>query len=71
VQSQFCYRLCWCFWGKQGEQIIILLGGGTKQRQQSDFKLALERAMGRLQAEEETAQREERGEMIMALTLDS
>lgn len=29
--------------GKEGEQIVILLGGGTKQRQQNDIKLALER----------------------------
>ena len=31
------------YFGKEGEQIIILLGGGTKQRQQNDIKLALER----------------------------
>jgi putative addiction module killer protein len=29
--------------GKEGEQIVILLSGGTKQRQQSDIRLALER----------------------------
>src|SRR5712664_4948545 len=29
--------------GKEGEQIVILLGGGTKQRQQNDISLALER----------------------------
>ena len=29
--------------GKDGEQIIILLGGGTKQRQQYDIGLALDR----------------------------
>jgi hypothetical protein len=28
---------------KEGEQTVILLGGGTKQRQQNDIKLALER----------------------------
>jgi hypothetical protein len=28
---------------KEGEQTFILLGGGTKQRQQNDIKLALER----------------------------
>jgi hypothetical protein len=32
-----------CILGKKGEQIVILLGGGTKQRQQNDSKLALER----------------------------
>ena len=31
------------YFGKEGEQIVILLGGGTKQRQQNDVKLALER----------------------------
>jgi putative addiction module killer protein len=31
------------YFGKEGEQILILLGGGTKQRQQNDIKLALER----------------------------
>ena len=31
------------YFGKEGEQIIILLAGGTKQRQQNDIKLALER----------------------------
>ena len=31
------------YFGKDGEQIVILLGGGTKQRQQNDIKLALER----------------------------
>jgi putative addiction module killer protein len=30
------------YFGKEGEQIVILLGG-TKQRQQNDIKLALER----------------------------
>jgi len=24
--------------GKEGEQIVVLLGGGTKQRQQNDFE---------------------------------
>ena len=28
---------------KEGEQTVILLGGGTKQRQQNDIELALER----------------------------
>ena len=31
------------YFEKEGEQIVILLGGGTKQRQQNDIKLALER----------------------------
>jgi putative addiction module killer protein len=34
------YRL---YFGKDGEQIMILLGGGTKQRQQNDIRLALDR----------------------------
>jgi putative component of toxin-antitoxin plasmid stabilization module len=29
--------------GKKGEQTVILLSGGTKQRQQNDIKLALKR----------------------------
>jgi putative addiction module killer protein len=31
------------YFGKEGEQTVILLGGGTKQRQQDDIKLARER----------------------------
>ena len=31
------------YFRKEGEQTVILLGGGTKQRQQNDIKLALER----------------------------
>src|ERR1700731_3624194 len=31
------------YFGKQGEQAVILLGGGTKQRQQIDIKRAVER----------------------------
>jgi len=34
------YRI---YFGKDGDQIIILLGGGTKTRQQRDIKLAIER----------------------------
>jgi len=34
------YRI---YFGKEGEQIIILLGGGTKKRQQNDSNLAIER----------------------------
>jgi len=31
------------YFGKDGEQIVILLGGGTKQRQQNAIRLALHR----------------------------
>lgn len=31
------------YFGKEGEQVVILFGGGSKQRQQNDIKLALER----------------------------
>ena len=31
------------YFGKDGEQIVILLGGGTKQRQQNDISMALGR----------------------------
>jgi putative addiction module killer protein len=31
------------YFGKEGERTVILLGGGTKQRQQNDIRLALER----------------------------
>jgi putative addiction module killer protein len=31
------------YFGKEAEHIVILLGGGTKQRQQNDIRLALER----------------------------
>lgn len=31
------------YFGRDGEQTVILLGGGTKQRQQNDIKVALER----------------------------
>ena len=31
------------YFGKEGEEIVILLGGGTKQRQQIDIKRAVER----------------------------
>ncbi len=29
------------YFGKDGERLVILLGGGTKQRQQLDIKRAL------------------------------
>ncbi len=31
------------YFGKEVEQIVILLGGGTKQRRHNDIKVALER----------------------------
>jgi len=31
------------YFGKDGEQIVILLGGGTKRRQQNDIAFALQR----------------------------
>lgn len=31
------------YFGKDGEEIVILLGGGTKQRQQNDIQVALDR----------------------------
>lgn len=31
------------YFGKDGDRMVILLGGGTKHRQQNDIKLALER----------------------------
>ena len=31
------------YFGKDGERTVILLGGGTKQRQQNDIRLALDR----------------------------
>jgi putative addiction module killer protein len=34
------YRI---YFGKEGDQLIILLGGGTKKKQQKDINLAIER----------------------------
>lgn len=31
------------YFGKDGEEIVILLGGGTKQRQQNDISMAVAR----------------------------
>jgi len=31
------------YFGKDGEQLVVLLGGGTKQRQEKDIRLAVER----------------------------
>ena len=53
---------------KEGEQTVILLGGGTKQRQQNDIKLALERWDDYKQRKKkEAAERNKRG-VNMALT---
>src|SRR5215469_1698390 len=46
------------FW-KEGEQIVILLGGGTKQRQQNDIKLALERWEDYKQRKKQQEEKEE------------
>jgi len=34
------YRI---YFGKDGELVVILLGGGTKKRQQNDIRVAIER----------------------------
>jgi putative addiction module killer protein len=34
------YRI---YFGKDGEQVVVLLGGGTKKRQQNDISLAIVR----------------------------
>lgn len=34
------YRI---YFGRDGERLVILLGGGTKKRQQQDIKIALAR----------------------------
>ena len=31
------------YFGKDGKQLVVLLGGGTKQRQEKDIRLAVER----------------------------
>jgi putative addiction module killer protein len=48
------------YFGEEGEQIVILLSGGTKQRQQSDIRLALERWEDYKQRKKE--QKEKEGE---------
>jgi putative addiction module killer protein len=45
--------------GKEGEQIVILLGGGTKQRQQNDIRLALERWEDYKQRKKQQKEKEE------------
>jgi hypothetical protein len=47
------------YFGKEGEQIVILLGGGTKQRQQNDIKLALERWEDYKQRKKQQKEKEE------------
>jgi len=47
------------YFGKEGEQIVILLGGGTKQRQQNDIRLALERWEDYKQRKKQQREREE------------
>jgi putative addiction module killer protein len=47
------------YFGKEGEQIVILLGGGTKQRQQNDIRLALERWEDYKQRKKQQKQKEE------------
>jgi putative addiction module killer protein len=47
------------YFGKEGEQIVILLGGGTKQRQQNDIRLALERWEDYKQRKKQQREKEE------------
>ncbi len=47
------------YFGKDGEQIVILLGGGTKQRQQNDISLALVRWEDYKQRKREQKEKEE------------
>jgi len=54
------------YFGKDGEQIVVLLGGGTKQRQHNDIRLALERWEDYKQRKKE----QRKGGMKMALTRD-
>ena len=56
------------YFGKDGERIVILLGGGTKQRQQNDIKVALDRWEDYKQRKKQ--QKEKEGEMNMTLTRD-
>jgi putative addiction module killer protein len=36
--SKVTYRI---YFGKDGERVVILLGGGTKKRQQRDIEVAI------------------------------
>jgi putative addiction module killer protein len=47
------------YFGKDGEQIVILLGGGTKQRQQNDIRRALERWEDYKQRKKQQKEKEE------------
>jgi putative addiction module killer protein len=47
------------YFAKEGEQIVILLGGGTKQRQQSDIRFALERLQDYKQRKKQQKEKEE------------
>ena len=47
------------YFGKEGEQIVILLGCGTKQRQQNDIRLALERWEDCKQSKKQQKEKEE------------
>lgn len=47
------------YFGREGEQIVILLGGGTKQRQQNDIRLALERWEDYKQRKKQQKEKEE------------
>ena len=47
------------YFRKEGEQIVILLGGGTKQRQQNDIKVALERWEDYKQRKKQQKEKEE------------
>ena len=47
------------YFGKEGEQTVILLGGGTKQRQQNDIKLAVERWEDYKQRKKQQKEKEE------------
>ena len=47
------------YFGKEGEQIAILLGGGTKQRQQNDIRLARERWEDYKQRKKQQKEKEE------------
>ena len=48
------------YFGKEGARVVILLGGGSKQRQQNDIKIALERWEDHKQRKKQ--QREKGGE---------
>lgn len=48
-----------CYFGKDGEQIVILLAGGTKQRQQNDIRFAVERWQDYKQRKKQQKDKEE------------